>query len=125
MNSLRNGVAWLQTVRKASMSDLATYTRTGFPPLNNLAVTPAETNFAVDDGDSVRLASKQQDWVVTAGDLVINGSVTLPLKGDRLTITLGGIAGVFEVQVPDSSDMPYKLDQTGLQLRIHTKRISS
>jgi len=125
MNMLRNAVGWLQTVRKASLSDLATYTRAGLPPLTNLAVTPGQNDFVIDDGNSMRLASKLQDWIVTATDLVINGSVTLPLKGDRITIFQGALAGaVFEVQTPDTAEQPYKLDTTGQQLRIHTKKVA-
>lgn len=124
-NMLRNGVTWLQGQRKASMSDSATYTRAGFAPITDLAVTPGTPNFAIDDGNTIRVASTQQDWIITAADLVINGSPTLPQKGDRLTIAQGAQAGTFEVQIPETTDKPYKLDATGQQIRAHTKRISA
>jgi len=107
------------------MSDLVTYTRPGFAPLTNLSATPGQTNFAIDEGDSVRLAAKERDWVITASDLVLGGKVVWPLKGDRITATSGAFAGTWEVQIPDGTDQPYKPDSTDQQIRIHTKRISA
>lgn len=124
MNMLRSGIAWLEGVRKASMSDAVTYTRPNFAPLA-LQATPADPDFAIDDGVSVKIAGKHFDWIITASDLVLGGHVALPARGDKLVPSAGAFAGrVFEVQVPDSSTMPYEFDATGQQLTIHTKKIA-
>ena len=117
-NMLRTGVAWLQQMRSQNMSDSGVYARGAFS-IPALLATPGKTEFEIDNGESVRIESNLVDWIVTASDLVLNNAVTVPKRGD--TFTTGG--KTYEVMQPDGLSQPYRLDPTGQQLRIHTKRV--
>ncbi len=118
MSMLQTGVAWLQGQRKQSLSQPGMYQR-GAAQIPNLMATPGETVFTLATEETIRLAENQVDWIVTASDLVIDGAVTLPQTGD--SYTTGGMT--YEVMQPDGVSQPYRLDPTGQQLRIFTKRI--
>ncbi len=121
MSILTSGISWLQSQRSQFLSEPITYQRAGFLPVT-INATRGETEFAIDTGEAVRLENNQIDWIITAGDLVINGQVTVPERGDTVT-TAAGI--VHAVQQPDGVSQPYRFDPTGLQLRIHSHRTSS
>lgn len=119
MNLLSDGVAWLQEERKQSLSDTGVYQRGAFT-IPNLAATRGKPEFTINADATVQLENNLVDWIVTASELVLDGQVTLPKRGDRFTV-----AGVIhEVMQPDTASRPYNLDQTGQQLRIHTRPLS-
>ena len=120
MNMLRNGVTWLNATAKASLSDTVTYRRGGIA-LVGLQATPGQNDFAIDGALGVRIESDNQDWIVTASDLILSGAVILPQRGDVISFSSGAS---YEVQSPDGQTQPYSLDSTGLRLRIHCKRIA-
>jgi hypothetical protein len=65
------------------------------------------------------LESQTQDWAFRANSLVINGSPTLPQRGDKIQIQRGVTTLVYDV-LP-VGDRAYKFDPTGQMLTVSTR----
>ena len=110
------GVNWLNGVRNSTLGNTVTYSRGGVSVA--IAATVGNTEWEIDTGETVRVESNMKDFIVTASHLVLSGEVVQPKRGDR--ITAGGV--VWEVMAPGDMQ-PYRLDNTGQQMRIHTRRV--
>lgn len=65
-----------------------------------------------------------RDYLFKPADLVLNGSTTIPMRGDRITETVSGTSKVFEVNPPDG-EPPWRYSDPHQKLfRVHCKRIS-
>lgn len=119
---LRNGVSWLADQLQAATAEWVVYCR-GEKRVQ-LKATPAqvaEELLAVEEFD---LRARLLDWIVRAGDLVIDGLPTRPQKGDRIeTARIGG--EVYEVAPLAAATECQPADAYGLQWRIHSKLVSS
>lgn len=70
------------------------------------------------------VASSDRDYLFEAADLVIGGSVVIPLRGDRITETIDGADMVFEL-IAQPGEPPWRYsDQTRQIIRVHTKRVA-
>lgn len=115
---LSAGLSWLSTQQRASVSQTVTYSRAA--QTKSLAATLANTEFVGEGADGVVLRWQSQDFLISAADLILGGSTTLPRTGDR--ITWG--TEVYEVLPPDGGECFKRCDPAGVRLRIHTKRIT-
>lgn len=120
-NMLGDAVAWLQGLRGEFLGEPIRYERGGLVSLDALQATPGQTEFEIETSETIRVESRSKDWIVTASHLVDRfGRVILPERGDRITAR----DGQYEVMAPGNVQ-PYRLDPTGQQLRIHSRKVSS
>ena len=106
---LAQGAAWLESQRTKHLTTTVTYV-----PNDVQIVVPAtigRTKSEADDGQVVRIEFTDRDFLVLAADLVLNGQVAEPDRGDLIR------EGTREFEVLDwrYSD-PYRTT-----LRINTK----
>lgn len=121
-NLLEQGAAWLADQRDTYLSSPVTYQRGGDSV--EVQATTGQTVFRYDDaaGGTVRYISR--DFLIRVEDLVINGSVIQPRRGDRVIETANGRVYTHEV-MPFGNDEPewrYS-DPQRTTYRIHTKLI--
>lgn len=88
-----------------------------------ITATIGSTDFERQDGDGTQIAFKSFDILVTAADLVLNGTTILPRNGDKVVRVAGSYRRTFEVLALDGEPQYAWMDGSGLQLRIHTKLI--
>ena len=119
---LEAGMAWLASQLKAHVSRLVIYQRDD----EQVAVqaTVGRTLLKLDDGEGgVVLQWTDRDFLISAADLVLGGSPTLPQRADRIRETLGAVTRVYEVMAP-GDEPPWRYsDPYGKVLRIHTKLV--
>jgi hypothetical protein len=111
MDLLRNGAEWLEQQRTKHLTTTVTYVR-GEHEIE-VAVTIGRTKYETDDGHVVRVEYTDHDFLMLASDLVIEGQVVEPDRGDLIR------EGNREYEVLDwrYSD-PYRIT-----LRISTKEV--
>ncbi len=112
-NLLAQGAAWLEQQRTKHLTTTVTYVRNDV----QIAVpaTIGRTKYEAEDGQVVRIEFTDRDFLVLAADLVLNGQVTEPDRGDLIR------EGPREFEVLDwrYSD-PYRNT-----LRINTKHVGA
>ena len=126
---LEGASAWLDAQRLKFMSRTVSYCR-GNDSVD-VRATIGKTVFEVDNGYAVLERIESRDYLVPAADLVLDGEVTVPARGDRIKETdeLLGDLGlefkvfVYEVMAPGSEPHFQFSDPYRRTLRIHTKFI--
>ena len=120
-NLLNSGASFLNAQRTAHMSESVIYERGGFAPINIQATIGRSETESIDNNGLV-VRSKSRDFIVTCTDLVIDGALTVPIRGDLITETDDdGAAHVYTV-LSDNGDGVYQFsDDYRNALRIHTK----
>ena len=97
-DQLNTAVGWLAGMMSESMARTVTYAR-GEDTVE-IAATVGRTEFLVAGDDGSQFAVESRDYVFTAEDLVLDETVTLPERGDRITDTVAGAEHVYEVMAP-------------------------
>lgn len=120
---LQAGLAWLGSQLKQHASRTVTYVRgNDSVPVQ---ATPAKTEFEQADTHGFKIDSEIRDFLIAAADLVLNGVVVLPERGDLIQDTDSTTVHVFEV-VPIGNEPPYRYsDPYRLMLRIHVREIDT
>jgi len=120
---LQTGNAWLQSQRKQFMSHPVTYTRGLYSV--NVSATVGQTIFRLSDDYGAAIRTVSRDYLITAGDLVLNGSSVTPEQGDEIVEIIDGKMVTHEVMGPggDEPDWRYS-DADQLTFRIHTKEVN-
>lgn len=110
---LAQGAAWLEQQRTRHLATTVTYVRDDLQI--EIAATVGRTKYETDDGTAVRVEFTDRDYLILAADLVLDGQVKEPARGDLIR------EGPREFEVLDwrFSD-PYR--QT---LRITTKHVGA
>ncbi|OQB80318.1 MAG: hypothetical protein BWX88_04605 [Planctomycetes bacterium ADurb.Bin126] len=112
---------WLDQQREAHLSRPVTYQRGGESV--EIAATLGATSVGVTDDAGATVQSPQTDFIVSADALVLGGVVVTPQVGDRISLTSGGKAQVYEVlSLPDGRHFR-RCDGSGRMLRIHAKQV--
>jgi hypothetical protein len=119
---LADGAAWLAGQLKAHASRKVTYVR-GAQRLG-LSPTIGQTEFQIEDGYGLRVETSDRDFLIPAVDLVFDGQITEPKRGDKIEQTGGpnNATETFEVMAPDNQ-RPFRYDATRTLLRVHTKLV--
>jgi hypothetical protein len=119
-NLLTTGVAFLASQRALHMASSVTYARPSTGHTVSILATVGRSMGTVDTpAGTMRVVSNERDYLITAADLILNGALTVPQRGDRIT----DAAGTWEVQ-PMLGEPCYRFsDPHGVSLRIHTKRV--
>lgn len=86
-----------------------------------LAATFGRSAFQVDDGtESVRIDYSDRDFLVAAADLVLNGGLAEPKRGQKITDLATG--DTYEVAAP-GRERPWRYcDPFETMIRIHAKK---
>jgi hypothetical protein len=118
---LQQGVGWLDGMRTAHLSRTVTYQRGGESV--EIAATLGATSLEVSDEAGATVRTRQTDFIVSAGTLVLGGAAVVPQVGDRILVPSGGKVLVFEVLALPGGEHFRPADPAGTALRIHAKQI--
>ena len=88
-----------------------------------LPATIGKTVFELDTGRGVLEKTESRDFLVRACDLVLDGSETLPRRGDHIREESGAVVYVYEVMAPGKEPTWRWSDDYRRTLRIHTKQV--
>ena len=118
---LQQAVDWLDGVRTSHLSQTVTYQRGGESV--QLAATLGSTGYETSDDFGATVQARTTDFIVSAEALVLDGQVTTPQPGDRISVTAGAKVLVFEVLALPGGEHFRLADPHGRMLRIHTKQV--
>lgn len=119
---LRKGAEWLNRKLKQHAGETLVYSR-GAHSTTITAVAGKTLLQLNDDLGGVRVEWTDRDFLITASDLVLNGSVTLPQRGDQIREVIGSQTKVYEVTAPGAEPIWRWSDEGQQVLRVHTKEI--
>jgi hypothetical protein len=127
---LEQGAAWLDGKRHSYLTRTVTYQRGEFSV--QVQATVGQTVFRIDDGYGGWVRVTQRDYLIRAADLVIDGQITLPLRGDKIIETQGdnerdpGGRLIYEVMGPGGNEPDWRFSGPSRRtLRIHTKHVAT
>ena len=120
---LQQGSDWLEDQRVKHMTRSVLYGR-GASSVE-VPATIGRTVFEVDDGYGVLERTESRDYLILAGDLVVDGQQTLPERGDRIRETQDTQIFVYEVMAPGKEPAWRYSDPYRKTLRIHTKQVDT
>jgi hypothetical protein len=135
---LEQSSAWLDGQRKQFLAKLVTYCRTVTVPDPEdeqgtvevvleveVQATVGRTTFEIESSTGVAERFEARDFIITAADLVLDGDVVLPERGDRIKETVGSQTLVYEVVGPGNEPCWRWSDPYRLALRVHTKQVGA
>jgi len=120
---LEQGSRWLDDQRVRHLSRPVTYCRGAVSAEVQAAV--GRTVFEVDSGTVVLEQFESRDFLIRAGDLVLNEQHVLPERGDRVREEQDGVTYVYEVMAPGREPCFRFSDPFRRTLRIHTKLVDT
>lgn len=122
-NKLRNAADWLNRKLKQHAGESLVYSR-GVHSVTLTAPLGKTLLQLQDSMGGTRMEWTDADFLITAEDLILNGSQVTPERGDRIrwTDTAGNVI-VFQVQtIP--SEPPWRWsDEFRITMRVHAKQI--
>jgi hypothetical protein len=118
---LEQSSAWLDGQRKKFLAKPVIYCR-GQAEVEVLA-TVGRTTFEIESSTGVAERFEARDFIITAADLVLGGTVVTPERGDRIREVVGGQTLAYEVVGPGSEPCWRYSDAYRLAVRIHTKQV--
>lgn len=126
VNLIGDGMAWLAGQLADNCSVAVVYSRV------NVATTLSVTTYASlgrnpiatvgAASEALLVDVSEMDFLIRVADLILDGSAVEPQRGDRIAVTLNGVARVYEVNY-QGSDQPFSYDPHRTLYRIHTKQI--
>ena len=119
-NLLADGVANLHVHRKAHMSSPVVYSR-GAASVT-VSATVGRTVFEAEDDSGSITRVTVRDFILTAADLVLDGSAAEPQAGDEIRETVGSTVFVHEVMPVPGEGVWRWSDPHRVALRVHTKQ---
>lgn len=114
--------AWLAAKRLEFMSQYVNYTR-GVVTVQ-VRATIGRTIFEQIDSQGVVERTESRDFLIPAGDLVLNGAASLPVPHDRIAETQGAVTYTYEVMAPGAEPCWRWSDPYRQTLRVHTKQVA-
>lgn len=109
-------MTWLDTTLKQSAGDVIVYQR-GSSTVSITAAVGATDGERMDAG-GMSYSFTSTDFLIKSSDLVLDGEVVMPAKGDRITYD----GRSYTVVVMQSGEKPYRESGTGSSVyRVHTK----
>jgi len=120
-NKFATAATWLASQRKSHLSSPVVYRR-GLAQIDELSATKTAQQVE-HDGNVNEIDEELQsaDWIITTADLVLDESATLPVSGDLIVETAGGVAYTWEVMAVSGEPCFRYCDPSRVSLRIHTK----
>ena len=114
---LNDAVSWLTDRLHSHASREVTYSRATDSVLVNATI--GKTVFDVDKGYGVIEHAESRDFLIRTDDLVLNGSKTIPKRGDRILDD----GKEYEVLAPGKEPHYRFSDPYRRLFRIHTKQV--
>jgi hypothetical protein len=123
MDVLQEGARWLEEQRLQFMTRKVLYQRgTSSVQVN---ATIGKTIFTLDNGFGVREQYETRDYIIASAELILDGNLTLPKRGDRLRETSGTTEFIYEVMAPGKEPEFRFSDLYRYSFRIHTKLVGT
>lgn len=116
---LANAATWLAQQRTKHLTQQIVYRR----EMDSLTVpaTIGKTEFEVDDEFGVVQRIESRDFLILVSDLILDGTVTLPERGDVIEEQAGTQTMQYEVTAPGKEPCWRYSDLYRQTLRIHAK----
>lgn len=122
-NLLQNAAAWLGSKLQTAGGRLITYQRAGTSSGTISGVCSKVEYDVLDQNEGVITTVAFDDWMFTASELKISGTVITPRIGDQISETLNGNTITYEVLPIDKRPCFEFADSSGILLTVHTKRV--
>lgn len=120
-NLLETGADWFENMRVRFMTVPVTYCRDAATA--EVRATIGRTVFEVSHEYGVFEKYISRDYIIAAGELLLNGEPILPARGDMIRETRDGRTYVYEAMAPGNEPCWRWSDSFRRSLRIHTKQI--
>jgi len=120
---LEQGATWLDDQRHQHMTRSVSYAR-GSSTVE-VQATIGRTVFEQADEFGIVQKTETRDYLIRTEDLVLDGQVTLPKRGDLIREAEGTTTFVYEVLSPGDEPVFRYSDPYRKTLRIHTKHIAT
>jgi hypothetical protein len=120
---LKKASEWLENQRVKHMTCTVFYLR-GAESIE-VAATIGKTVFEIDDGIGARTQFEARDFLILADDLILDGRIVLPERGDRVQEVQTGKTFLYEVLAPGKEPCWRYSDPYRKTLRIHTKQVGT
>jgi hypothetical protein len=122
-NLLDTGATWLADQRHKHLTKSVVY-RHGDAGVV-LSATIGRSEFASNAADPTIETWESRDYIVRTADITFGGQVMLPVRGDQIEETDGGVTYSYEVMAP-AGQTPWRYaDDFRRELRIHTKHVKT
>ena len=120
MNSFQSAIAdSIDAIRDIAAVDV-TYHR-GDDWLT-LSAVPGESRFTLTDNRGRILKAQTRDYLIKATDLIIDGAIVEPQRGDQIKEDRDRDIAVYEVMRPDAGNEVWRYSDAGrTTIRIHTR----
>ena len=118
---LERASAWLAEQQLKHASRTVQYVRGEDSVYVNAVI--GRTLFEVEDAYGVVERTESRDFLIPASDLLLDGSVVLPERGDRIRETQSQKVYVYEVMAPGKELAWRYADSFRRLLRVHTKQV--
>lgn len=118
---LATGTAWFESMRVLFMTVPVTYCRGAATA--EVRATIGRTVFEVSREYGVFEKYISRDYIIAAGELILNNDPVLPARGDQIRETQDGKIYMYEVMAPGNEPCWRWSDSYRRSLRIHTKQV--
>ncbi|WP_417849410.1 hypothetical protein [Thalassoglobus sp.] len=116
---LANAASWLAQQRTKHLTQQIVYRRETLSV--TVPATVGKTEFEVDDEFGVVQRIESRDFLILTSDLILDGTVTIPERGDVVEEQAGTQTLQYEVNAPGKEPCWRYSDLYRQTLRIHTK----
>lgn len=120
-NLLRDGMDWLTGKLIEHAGESITYSR-GRSSVS-ITATVGKTLLKLADEYGTRVEWADQDFLIRAADLVLDGEAVEPQRGDTVRWARGGTTYVFEVLAPGNEPAWRWADEHRTMYRVHAKEV--
>jgi hypothetical protein len=125
MSFMSDAMTWPRGTLQTAAPHTATYTDASSGLTVSLTVWLGRTAFSSNAPNGARLEWGELDVMIRADELLISGSMISPARGDRIALTLNGVAVTLELFTPSTGEPPWRWSDPQRELlRIHCKRVS-
>lgn len=129
MNMIDTALAMVNTVAAASLSSTIVYERNAETiTLSAIIDEPKQLDFSIlgqvpglIDMTNANPLDTDQPFNFAAADFVLGDERITPEAGDRITATIGGVEGYYEVMAPMGGGLPWDWLNNKTRIRVHTK----
>ncbi len=118
---LQDASAWLEQQRTRHAAHVVIYVR-GSRSLEILA-TVGKTVFEAEDGYGVLIRHESRDFLILADNLILDGQMFVPQRGDQIQEIHGSTTFTYEVTAPGKEPAWRYSDPYRKTVRIHTQQI--
>jgi hypothetical protein len=121
---MSDAMSWLRDTLQDAAPQTATYTQQSTGLSVSLTVWLGRTAFSSNIQNAARIEWGELDVMVRADELLISAAMISPARGDRIAMTLNGVAVTLELFTPSTGEPPWRWSDPQRELlRLHCKRV--